>query len=92
MEITVKFVDYGQTVQNTSLKLSLHVSDAFRSYLNDSMQCFLLKYNALTVEYISRDFSGLEKNPGIKIGVKMTHRIPGSQDPGTETLLCTTSR
>ena len=38
-----------QTVQNTSLKLSLHVSDAFSSYLNDSIQCFLIKYNALTV-------------------------------------------
>ena len=31
---------------NTSLKLSLHVSDAFRSYLNDSIQCFLIKDNA----------------------------------------------
>ena len=30
----------------TSLKLSLDVSDAFRSYLNDSIQCFLIKYNA----------------------------------------------
>ena len=28
------------------LKLSLHASDAFRSYLNDSIQCFLIKYNA----------------------------------------------
>ena len=35
---------------------------------------------------ISRDFPGLERNPGIKILVKMT------RDPGTEPLLPTTLR
>ena len=35
-----------KTVENTSLKLSLHVRDAFCFYLNDSIQCFLIKYNA----------------------------------------------
>ena len=40
---------------------------------------------------ISRDFPGLERNPGIKIPVKMTRDPgnPGSWDPGTEPQDCT---
>ena len=32
--------------KHVSYILSLHVSDTFCSYLNDSIQCFLIKYNA----------------------------------------------
>ena len=55
-----------KTVENTSLKLSVLVSAAFRSCLNDPIQCFLIKYNAQTVEYYFPGFPGIGKKSGDK--------------------------
>ena len=50
------------------------MSDAFRSYLNDSIQCFLIKYNASTVEYYFPGFPG--------IGKKFRDKNTGQNDTG----------